>query len=115
MPNSVWTRPDILEVILRAEDEFAINLGDTSTPSGPEGPNVLLEPEDSWPDTIYAFLWSSDPGSGGRKKNSSSSTGSSFLMISISRAIDSGVSVGKPPAEISVFCSWRIALVTAEN
>ena len=44
----------------------------------------------------YSFLWSSEPGSGVRKKNSRMSIGSSCLMISMSRAIDSGVSVGKP-------------------
>ncbi|MNC92069.1 hypothetical protein D3C83_84320 [compost metagenome] len=44
----------------------------------------------------YRFLWSSDPGSGVRKKNSSRSTGSSRLMISMSRRIVSLVSAGKP-------------------
>ena len=36
------------------------------------------------------------PGSGVRRKNSSTSMGSSFLMMSMSRAIVSGVSVGSP-------------------
>ena len=40
--------------------------------------------------------WSSEPGSGVRQKNSNRSTGSSRLMISMSRAIDSGVSFGNP-------------------
>ena len=43
-----------------------------------------------------SFFWSSDPGNGVRQKNSRISIGSSRLMISMSRAIDSGVSVGKP-------------------
>jgi len=38
----------------------------------------------------------SEPGSGVRKKNSRMSTGSSRLMISISRRIDAFVSAGKP-------------------
>ena len=45
---------------------------------------------------MNSFLWSSEPGRGVRQKNSRISIGSSFLMISMSRAIDSGVSVGKP-------------------
>ncbi len=43
----------------------------------------------------HSTLWSSEPGSGVRMKNSRMSSGSSFLMISMSSRIDSGVSNGK--------------------
>ena len=43
----------------------------------------------------HSTLWSSEPGSGVRMKNSSMSSGSSFLMISRSCRIDSGRVVGE--------------------
>src|SRR5215203_4193499 len=44
---------------------------------------------------VYRTLWSSEPGKGVRMKNSRMSSGSSFLMISMSSRIDSGVSNGE--------------------
>ena len=52
--------------------------------------------------------------SGVRQKNSSKSIGSSFLMISISRLMVSGVSAGKPrmyPANVMIPCAFQASSI----